>query len=81
MLANTSTTTVIDIWKDTYANFPPTVADTITGSAKPAITASNKNTSTTLTGWTTSINAGDILATVCGDSDLLRWNRIDSVRF
>jgi hypothetical protein len=62
MLANTSTTTVIDIWKDTYANFPPTVADTITGSAKPAITASNKNTSTTLTGWTTSITAGDILA-------------------
>jgi hypothetical protein len=62
MLADTTTSTVIDIWKDTYANFPPTVADTITGSAKPAITASNKNTSTTLTGWTTSINAGDILA-------------------
>lgn len=52
---------VIDIWKDTYANYPPTVADTITGSAKPTITASNKNTSSTLTGWTTTISAGDVL--------------------
>lgn len=52
---------VVDIWKDTYANYPPTVADTITGSAKPTITSSNKNTSSTLTGWTTSIAAGDIL--------------------
>lgn len=52
---------VVDIWKDTYANYPPTVLDTITGSAKPTITSSNKNTSSTLTGWTTTITAGDIL--------------------
>lgn len=51
----------IDIWKDTYANFPPTVADTITASAKPSISAATKNTSTTLTGWTTSFSAGDWL--------------------
>jgi hypothetical protein len=62
MLADVTTNAVIDIWKDTYANFPPTVANTITGSAIPAISASNKNTSTTLTGWTTSIAAGDVLA-------------------
>lgn len=52
---------VVDIWKDTYSNYPPTVLDTITGSAKPTISNSNKNTSSTLTGWTTSITAGDIL--------------------
>lgn len=52
---------VIDIWKDTYANYPPTVADTITGSSKPTISASNKGNSSTLTGWTTSVAAGDIL--------------------
>lgn len=52
---------VIDIWKDTYANFPPTVADSICASAKPTISASNKSLDTTLTGWTTSIAAGDIL--------------------
>lgn len=53
---------VIDIWKDTYANYPPTVADTITGSEKPTLSSSNKNNDTNLTTWTTSITSGDILA-------------------
>lgn len=52
---------VIDIWKDTYANYPPTVADTITAAAKPTLSAVNKNEDSTLTGWTTSFSAGDIL--------------------
>jgi hypothetical protein len=52
---------VIDIWKDTYANYPPTVADTITASAKPTLSSANKSENTTLTGWTTAITAGDIL--------------------
>ena len=52
---------VVDIWKDTYANFPPTVADTITASAKPTLSSADKSQDTTLTGWTTSIAAGDIL--------------------
>ena len=62
LLADTSTSAVVDIWKDTFANFPPTVADSITASATPTLTATNKNQSSTLTGWTTTINAGDILA-------------------
>lgn len=57
----TSGSIVVDIWKDTYANYPPTVADTITASAKPTLSSVNKNASTTLTGWTTSIAAGDVL--------------------
>lgn len=61
MQANTTGSIVIDIWKDSYANFPPTVADSICGSAKPTITSSNKSQNSTLTGWTTSISAGDIL--------------------
>lgn len=61
MLADVSGSAVIDIWKDTYANYPPTVADTITGSAKPTISASTKGQSSTLTGWTTTIAAGDTL--------------------
>lgn len=62
LLSDVSTTAVVDIWKDTYANFPPTIADSITASAKPTLTAALKNQSTSLTGWTTTINAGDILA-------------------
>lgn len=52
---------VVDIWKDTYANYPPTVADTITAAAKPTLSAANKNEDSTLAGWTTSFSAGDIL--------------------
>lgn len=61
MTADQSGSAVVDIWKDTYANFPPTVADTITASAKPTLTSQSKNTSSTLTGWTTTVTAGDIL--------------------
>ena len=61
LLADISGSVQLDIWKDTYANYPPTVADTITASAKPAISAATKNQSSTLTGWTTSIAAGDVL--------------------
>lgn len=61
LLADVSGSAVVDIWKDTYANYPPTVADTITGSAKPTITAATKGQSSTLTGWTTTISAGDTL--------------------
>ena len=53
---------VVDIWKDTLANFPPTVADTITASAKPTISAAKTSKNTTLTGWNKTLAAGDILA-------------------
>lgn len=62
LLADRTGSVVIDIWKDTYANFAPTVADTITAAAKPTITATNKATNSTLTGWTTTITSGDVLA-------------------
>jgi hypothetical protein len=50
-----------DIWVDSDGNFPPTVADSIVGTEKPAISIGTENNSTTLSGWTTSINAGDWL--------------------
>ncbi len=61
LLADQSGSIVVDIWKDTYANYPPTVADTITASAKPTISTATKSQDATLTGWTTSITAGDTL--------------------
>lgn len=60
-LADVSTTTVFGVWKDTYANFPPTVADVITGAAPPTITAALKSQDSTLTGWTTAVAAGSII--------------------
>lgn len=61
LLGDVSGSMVLDVWKDTYANYPPTVADTITAAAKPTITAATKGQSSTLTGWTTSISAGDTI--------------------
>jgi hypothetical protein len=61
MLADQSGSCVVDIWKDTYANYPPTGADSITASAKPTISSATKSQDTTLTGWTTSITAGNTL--------------------
>ncbi len=52
---------VIDVWKDSYANYPPANADSITASAPPTLSGVNKSQDTTLTGWTTSVTAGDIL--------------------
>ena len=61
-LADQSGSIVVDIWKDTYANFPPTDADSITASAPPTLSGAVKAQDSTLTGWTTSVAAGDILA-------------------
>jgi len=61
LLADQSGSIVVDIWKDTYVNYPPTVADTITASAKPTLSTATKSENTTLTGWTTVVSAGDIL--------------------
>lgn len=61
LLADQTGSVVVDIWKDTYANYPPTVADTITAAAKPTISSAIKYEDATLTGWTTSVSKGDSL--------------------
>lgn len=61
LLVDQTGSIVLDLWKDTYAQYPPTNADSITASAKPTISSGTKATDTTLSGWTTSISAGDII--------------------
>lgn len=62
LLADQSGSIVIDIWKDTYANFPPDNTDSITDSTPPTITTDTDSEDDTLTDWTVAISAGDILA-------------------
>ena len=52
---------VLDVWLDSYTNYPPTIADTITAAAKPTLSSATKAQDATLTGWTTAITAGDIV--------------------
>jgi len=61
LLADQSGSIVIDVWRDSYANYPPTVADTIAGTEKPTLSSAAKNQDLALSSWTTSLSAGDIL--------------------
>lgn len=61
LVADQSGSIVIDVWKDTYANYPPTVADTIAGTEKPTLSAAIKNQDTSLSTWTTTLAEGDYL--------------------
>ena len=61
LLADQTGSVVVDVWKDTYANYPPTDADSITASAPPTITSDTDSQDSTLTGWTTSCTEGEIL--------------------
>ena len=61
---------VIDVWKDTYANYPPLVGDSMVGAGnKPTIVAAGTKGFAVATGWTTTSIAKD---------EILRFN-IDSV--
>ena len=61
IFADQTTNTVVDIWKTSYANHPGSAANSICAATKPTLSAATKAQNTTLTGWTTTITAGDIL--------------------
>ena len=63
----------IDIWKNTYANYPPVLADSITGASLPTIPSGDKAEDSILTGWTTGITAGDILGFKINAVNLFTW--------
>lgn len=59
LLADQTGSAVVEISKATLANWP--TVSVITASAKPTLSSARKNSSTTLTGWTTAVAAGDVL--------------------
>ena len=62
VFANTSGSIEIEVWKDTYANFPPNSFDLISGTEPVIITTALKAEDKSLSSWTTLITAGDVLA-------------------
>jgi hypothetical protein len=62
ILADQSGSAVIDVWKVPFAGFPPSSANSITGALPPTMTLAQAAQGSTLTGWTTAIDIGDILA-------------------
>lgn len=50
---------IIDIYKDSFANYRPTISDKITAATPPTLSGVASE-QTTLTGWITSFSAGDV---------------------
>lgn len=61
ILGDTSGSIVVDVWKDTYANYPPTDPDSIAGTELPTISAATKGQDLALSSWGTTVTAGDVI--------------------
>jgi hypothetical protein len=62
MFFDTTSETKVDIWVDTYANFPPTIADTIIATDLfTTVGATATKFTATLDHWDTALVAGDIV--------------------
>lgn len=61
LTANAIGSAVVDIWKDTFANFPPTDSDSITSATPVTISSARTVQDTSLTGWSKVLSAGEWL--------------------
>lgn len=73
LLANGAGDAVVDLWLDDYGSYPPTDADSITSATPLTLVAANKTTDTALSGWTTTLTAGDVLMVVIESVSDLQW--------
>jgi hypothetical protein len=72
LIANASGSIVVDVWKAAAPTIP-TVANTITGSALPTLSSQQTAASSTLTGWTTSVAANDIIGFNVDSATTVSW--------
>jgi hypothetical protein len=59
LLADTSGDVSVDIRTGSFSGYP--TVSSIVASAPPTLSSAQKASSSTLTGWTTSLNAGDVI--------------------
>lgn len=76
LLADVAGDAVVDIFKDTLANYPPTAADSICGSNKPTLDGARTYEDTSVTGWTTAIAAGDCLRFNIDSVNTITWLQV-----
>ena len=77
LVSNETASMTVNIWKDTYANFPPTSADNITGGTPVTLTNTKTMQNTTLAGWTTTVSRGDWFAIQVGSVDTTTLATLD----
>lgn len=61
IIADQTGSAVVDVWKVPLASVPATSANSIAASDLPTLSSAIQHTDTTLTGWTTTVNAGDVI--------------------
>jgi len=62
LMADQSGSIKIDVWKDVFANFPPTNTDSITNAHEPTISSAAKAEDTDISDWTSvDVSAGDCI--------------------
>lgn len=80
MRSSAPCTAEADVWVTTLAAAPPTGTDSITGTAPPELVADDRATGSTLTGWTTTLNAGDrLIAAIYPVETDIDWITLDIV--
>jgi hypothetical protein len=62
VLADQSGFLQIDVWKDSFENYPPTDADSITAAAPIAMSSAQTARDSALAGWSTLVVEDDVLA-------------------
>jgi len=70
--ATTSGSIILDLYQDEYANYPATVADTITGTEKPTISSATKGQDLAVSTWTNFIEGEWVTVNVDSVTDLLK---------
>ena len=68
----------IDVYKTTYASYPPVAANKITGTGNvPFILSGSKNTTSSVAGWgTQSFANGDIFGLNVDSNDVATWAQL-----
>jgi hypothetical protein len=61
VVADVAGSAQLDLWRAAYANYPPTVADSVTGSDKPRLSSELKAQSVALTDWVKDWAADDLV--------------------
>jgi hypothetical protein len=61
LLADQPGSIVIDVWKASFANAPPSASQTIAGTEKPTLANKQKAEDLSLNTWTVAVAAADVI--------------------
>ena len=61
VVADVAGSAEVDLWRAAYADYPPTIANSVTGTDKPRLSSELKAQSAALTGWVKDWAAGDLV--------------------